>query len=260
MKTHLMRCPAHNDRNPSLSITEKDGKTLFFCHAGCSQEAVFAALKDKGLFEKSAPRNNYTVNRPFKNSAKALGIWSEGQPIARTMAESYLRSRCINLPLPPSLRFHGNCYHALTGKTFPAMIAAVQRWPENRSCAIHRTYLDGGKKADIPQVKMMLGSVSGGAVRLAPVLESLAVCEGIETGLSFMQETGLPTWCVLSASNYTSLIIPDAVKNITIAADHDRPGLNSAYAAADLWTRQSRIVRVVYPPTQGQDFNDFLKE
>jgi len=38
-------CPAHADKNPSLSISEGDGKILVHCHAGCSQEAVCAALK-----------------------------------------------------------------------------------------------------------------------------------------------------------------------------------------------------------------------
>jgi putative DNA primase/helicase len=39
------RCPAHEDHNPSLSISEHEGKTLVHCHAGCSQEAVLAAAK-----------------------------------------------------------------------------------------------------------------------------------------------------------------------------------------------------------------------
>lgn len=39
------RCPAHEDRTPSLSITEAtDGKVLVKCWAGCSTEAVLAAL------------------------------------------------------------------------------------------------------------------------------------------------------------------------------------------------------------------------
>ena len=37
-------CPAHADKNPSLQITEENGKVLFYCHAGCSQEAVWKAI------------------------------------------------------------------------------------------------------------------------------------------------------------------------------------------------------------------------
>ena len=41
----LARCPAHEDRNPSLSITEGDaGRILLHCHAGCTVEEIVAAL------------------------------------------------------------------------------------------------------------------------------------------------------------------------------------------------------------------------
>ncbi len=38
------RCPAHEDKHPSLSITESGGRVLLYCHAGCSYEAIKAAL------------------------------------------------------------------------------------------------------------------------------------------------------------------------------------------------------------------------
>ena len=39
------KCPAHDDRNPSLSIaTGKDERVLLYCHAGCRIEQVLAAL------------------------------------------------------------------------------------------------------------------------------------------------------------------------------------------------------------------------
>jgi putative DNA primase/helicase len=48
-------CPAHVDKNPSLSISERDGKILLFCHAGCSFDAVLAALRieSRDLFSDS---------------------------------------------------------------------------------------------------------------------------------------------------------------------------------------------------------------
>lgn len=46
----LAHCPAHEDSTPSLSITESGGKILVHCHAGCTQDAVIAAMKERGLW------------------------------------------------------------------------------------------------------------------------------------------------------------------------------------------------------------------
>jgi hypothetical protein len=47
----LARCPAHNDRTPSLSIGEgKDGKLLVKCWGGCVQQQVIDALRRAGLW------------------------------------------------------------------------------------------------------------------------------------------------------------------------------------------------------------------
>ena len=48
-------CPAHEDRSPSLSIREENGRVLVHCFAGCSTDAVCCALKIKvrDLFSKA---------------------------------------------------------------------------------------------------------------------------------------------------------------------------------------------------------------
>lgn len=39
------RCPAHEDKSPSLSVKRlDDGRTLLHCFAGCSTESVLASL------------------------------------------------------------------------------------------------------------------------------------------------------------------------------------------------------------------------
>lgn len=38
------RCPSHEDKNPSLSISEREGRILLHCHAGCAPEAITEAV------------------------------------------------------------------------------------------------------------------------------------------------------------------------------------------------------------------------
>lgn len=52
----MAKCPAHDDHDPSLSVTEKNGKLLVKCRAGCPQANVIAALKTKGLWPERERR------------------------------------------------------------------------------------------------------------------------------------------------------------------------------------------------------------
>jgi hypothetical protein len=48
-------CPGHTDEHPSLSVTEQGGKLLVHCHAGCPQDAIIGALRERGLWPKPGP-------------------------------------------------------------------------------------------------------------------------------------------------------------------------------------------------------------
>jgi putative DNA primase/helicase len=54
----MARCVAHQDRKPSMHISEgQNGKLLVHCFAGCSQDQLFEGLRLEGLCrEKSRPR------------------------------------------------------------------------------------------------------------------------------------------------------------------------------------------------------------
>ena len=51
----LACCPAHDDRNPSLSVSDKNGKILVRCWAGCTQDEVIGALRGMGLWHSASP-------------------------------------------------------------------------------------------------------------------------------------------------------------------------------------------------------------
>lgn len=54
---YMARCPAHEDRNPSLSVDFKDGTMLLLCFSGCSYESIMAAV---GL----TPADGFTPQEP----------------------------------------------------------------------------------------------------------------------------------------------------------------------------------------------------
>ena len=72
--TGTARCPAHDDHNPSLSVSEgKDGKLLVHCHAGCGQTEVIEALTAQGLWPKHAdqPVQHASCSRGMSRAAPA---------------------------------------------------------------------------------------------------------------------------------------------------------------------------------------------
>lgn len=57
------QCPAHEDREPSLSVTAIEGSVLVYCHAGCDTAAVLDALNmtARDLYDdKAGARYDYT--------------------------------------------------------------------------------------------------------------------------------------------------------------------------------------------------------
>lgn len=57
VKTH---CPGpshrNGDKNPSLGVEEKGGKTLVSCYGGCDQGSVIAALQERGMWPRREER------------------------------------------------------------------------------------------------------------------------------------------------------------------------------------------------------------
>jgi len=266
----MARCPAHDDREPSLSIRQSDnGKVLVRCHAGCDQEQVIAALRSRGLCMESSPRRftrfaprAVATSQPDRDDAKrtetALAIWSSATPAGGTPVETYLVSRGLHLSPPPTLRFHVGLKHP-SGGIWPAMVALVTRGSDDMPRAIHRTFLalDGGGKAPVVPQKMMFGPCYSGAVRLATPSNMLMVGEGIETCLAAMQATGHPAWAALSTSGLRALDLPSHVREAIVLADGDDAGEAAARDCAWRWKREGRRVRIARPP-QGMDFNDML--
>ena len=263
------KCPTHDDRTPSLSLRDADGKVLVHCHAGCDRQDVIAALRARGLWGESSkcwfsrtPRRAPVGRNPDADEARraelALAIWQSSKPAQGTPVETYLVSRGIHLPPSDALRFHSDLKHPSVG-LWPAMVALLTNGADGTPLAIHRTFLarDGSGKAPVHPQKMMLGPCRGGVVRLAEPSEVLMVGEGIETCLAAMQASGFPAWAALSTSGLRSLNLPAGIHDVIVLADGDDPGEAAAMDCALRWKREGRRVHIARPP-RGMDFNDLL--
>jgi putative DNA primase/helicase len=268
--TWMARCPVHEDRSPSLSISAgKGGEVLVRCHAGCDQRDLIAALQERGLWRTTGRASGVGLKHrqriaeepdadTLKRSAAALAIWQASRAAEKTPVATYLRSRGLDLPALPALRFHAGLKHP-SGGIWPAMVALVTHGATGSPIATHRTFLarDGGGKAPVDPAKMMLGPCRGGVVRLGEPGDVLMVGEGIETCLAAMQASGRLAWAALSTSGLRSLDLPRDIGDVIVLADGDEPGEAAAQECARRWKREGRRVRIARPP-QGMDFNDLL--
>jgi hypothetical protein len=68
--TWKVHCPAHDDRSPSLRITHDGEKVLAYCYAGCSAQAICAAIGItlRDLFSDDRPS---TYSTPASKRRKA---------------------------------------------------------------------------------------------------------------------------------------------------------------------------------------------
>lgn len=64
--SYMVRCPCHDDKQQSLSVTEKNGKILINCFAGChSHDILWAAgLKESDLFNNDSPNVVSSSDKP----------------------------------------------------------------------------------------------------------------------------------------------------------------------------------------------------
>lgn len=73
------RCPAHEDRDPSLSVTDKGDRIVLHCHAGCETRDVLEAIglswSDVFAESSSSQRFKPTLRVPQRRAlAKAYAV------------------------------------------------------------------------------------------------------------------------------------------------------------------------------------------
>ena len=267
------RCPAHDDSDPSLSISiSREGVTLIHCFAGCEQSAVIDALKARGLWangdasrdriitpERVKAANEQREREDAERAATVSRIWNEASDPAGTIAEEYLAAR--KLHLPPELRvfvlrFHAEC--PWESGAVPCLIAAFRAIDGDKLTAVHRVRLDQRERWPKAERKM-LGTVLGSAVKLDPAGDRLAIGEGIETCMAARQLGLRPVWALGSAGGIENLAPVEGVEELTILGENDNgTNRNAAEECRENW-KQRRVLLTI--PRRGfKDFNDVLME
>ena len=187
--------------------------------------------------------------------ARACQIWKEARPLRGSLADAYLHGRGVEVGSTRALRFHPRLRHPVELDGLPCLVACVQDCG-GRFLGVQRTFLQGPHKASVQPVRMSLGKLTGGAVRLAePADGVLLVGEGIESTAAAMQRLDLPGWTALGTPALRALVVPEAVREVVIAADRDAPGLEAAAALAERLEAEGRRVTIV-APRAGGDFAD----
>jgi putative DNA primase/helicase len=257
-----------------LGVKDTGAGLAVNCFKLCCRTDILAELERLGLLtskprgpedpgKAAAQRAREEFDRR-RRIAEARDFLTECLPWdTTTQIARYIRNRGIDPSLlPPTILWHGMADHPEGGQR-PLMVGMVEH-VDLGVIGVTRTFIatDGSQKAAFRKPRLFLGLASGGAVRLGDVnpKDELAVGEGIESTLSYMQLHSVPGWAALSAGGVKNLILPPEARRVVIAADNDASGVGwrGALAAARRWAFDHRQVRIDMPPIPGTDWNDVL--
>jgi hypothetical protein len=246
----LCRCPAHDDRRPSLSVRVGRTSLLLHCFAGCSAADILKSLRAAGQPVEAVTGSSRlraasgAMREAERSRAAAVRLWAAARPIAGTPVERYLEGR--GLTAGASL----TCFR-------PAMIAAVR--DGGGIGAIHRTFLDPRRSipAPIDEPRCGLGRFGSAAVRLGGVASRLGLAEGIETALSASALFGLPCWATLGTERFRLVTLPPEVTELVLFLDNDAGGRRAEALARETFAHLP--IETHYPRRAGADWNDVLR-
>jgi len=203
----------------------------------------------------------------LKKLQVANKIWGACSSINGTIAEVYLKRRCIYLDQDePNMKFHPKILNSETKKILPALLFRIQSSPDSGLCGIHRIYIkqDGSGKALLEEAKVGLGNIKTNAIWLGEKDTTLYIAEGPETALSIRAMGYKFVISTVFANNFSMVTVPDYVNKVVLLPDRDKAGATQAEKAMLSYTKQNKKVKIVFPPVSNNrektDWNDVLME
>lgn len=274
------KCPICEAKG-KFRIDDKNGQGTYICK--CSSGTGWSLLeKTQGKDFKTLAReidgilgNTYNgvaqprdITQSEKIRNKVLNKFNKLKSLNGTNASIYLKNRGIEAHEINNVRF---CENDKTPDGMFSAIYSIASDSKGNACYLHRTFLDGNKKADIKNNKKMLSlqedtyleHAQSVAIRLSDVSSTLGIAEGIETALSCHQVYKCSTWSVLNTSLMKRFRAPTGVDHLIIFADSDDngAGLNAAFECGhkNIMTKNDVKRVTIRWPNKG-DFNDFLND
>ena len=261
-RSGMCRCPAHDDRSPSLSVRVGDRSLLFKCFAGCDTIDVLRAIRrlNPEALDATGDGSGRSDDLDEWLLGRACDLWRSGRRLDGTLGEVYLRNRAIDI-LPHALRF---CNRTPLGRGAqavfrPALLAAVT--DDSGLLAVQRTFLgeDARRARDLDNPRRMLARPRSGAVRLAPATDELGLAEGIETAVSAMLLLGIPVWAVLGNERLPHVAVPRLVSRLILLPDNDHAGRLAVPLAEEALAADGRQIETLWPWRNLNDWNDVLR-
>lgn len=274
--------PGHSrhDRSVSLGVRD-DGRILINVFSTKGQvcwKDVRNDLQSRGLIDADGKlsgwdgmpmreMSEFVDNRQRRQ--RAMELWNLGRNTARTLAETYARSRAITDPLPDhSFRFLGQTpvapYKPNARLFKPALLTAIRK-PGGELTAIEITYLTMGGQRDYTLYisRKMIGEFdigSGASVHIDDLAEELLVAEGAFTTLHARKRFGLPARALLSTGNMRGWTPPPGVRRLVIARDNGKDGEASANKLAHRARDAGLNVEIEPPPVEFDDFDTWGRD
>ena len=227
----MCRCPAHDDRTPSLSIRQGISGVLVHCFAGCNPRDIMHALRNTDRVQGIEPRPARNLN----SRRQAQRLWDDAIDVNGTLGERYLVGRCLPPDLP-DIRFHPRCPLGRKPNTafHQALLVAVR----DQGClvAVQRIMID--PRSGWHRGKFLLGRCGQGAWQ--PTLHGrvLAIAEGFEDAAAFTRLTGVTCWAAMGASRLSVISLPEELDTLIIAEDNNAPGRKAAHRAIIAYARR----------------------
>lgn len=274
-------CPLCGKKN-KFRIDNRENRGTWICSCGSGdiwkllQETQQKDFKTLAREIDDLIGNSYVNNdqpKPVNSNVdelreRVINKFNSIDTLTGSNAEKYLNSRHITLP-PKIENIKYSASEKIGGHIYGAIYSLATDCNGN-VCYLHRTLLDGERKANVSAPKKLnslqaqnyLDYAKSVAIRLFPVSSTLGIAEGIETALSCYQIYGCNTWPTISAAFLKKFIAPAGVDHLIIFADTDSnlTGHAAAFECANknLLSIHNDVKRVTIRWTERGDFNDAL--